>query len=318
MKSAGLRAVPSLRYLQTLPPFTEHFYEEALGDQDQGPTGGLMWDGRAGSAHDQARLPLTSPFEMANPDVESVVARLARTPLADHFRAVFGRDVFDDPARATTALLKCLEVFQQSPKDFYPYTSRFDDVLRGKGTLTAPEQRGLALFNDPKKGNCAACHPSLIRRGGFPQFTDYGYAALGVPRNRALPANADPSFQDLGLCGPVRKDLVNHPEYCGLFRAPSLRNASLRRVFFHNGVYHRLEQVLDFYAGRDTDPGRFYAGGALDDLPPAYQKNVNREPPFGGKRGGAPALTRAEIGEIVAFLKTLTDADLAGKPLRAR
>jgi len=111
---------------------------------------------------------------------------------------------------------------------------------------------------------------------------------------------------------------VNHPEYCGLFRAPSLRNASLRRVFFHNGVYHRLEQVLDFYAGRDTDPGRFYAGGAFDDLPPAYQKNVNREPPFGGKRGGAPALTRAEIGEIVAFLKTLTDADLAGKPLRAR
>ncbi|HVY37387.1 MAG TPA: cytochrome c peroxidase [Polyangia bacterium] len=314
LKSPGLRAAPSLRYLQAVPSFSEHHYDESADDSlDQGPTGGHDWDGRAASAHEQARGPLTSPFEMANPDVESVVARLAQGPLSARFRAVFGDDVFGDASRGTTALLMCLEVFQQSPKDFSPFTSRYDKYLARQGTLTAAEQRGLALFNDAKKGNCAACHPSGLRKGAFPLFTDFGFGALAVPRNRALPANADPTFHDLGLCGPVRADLANHPEYCGQFRVPSLRNVALRRAFFHNGVFHRLDQVLDFYAERDTGPRKFYprTAGAFDDLPAIYWKNVNREPPFGGTPGAAPPLTRAERRDIGSFLQALTDADLA-------
>jgi cytochrome c peroxidase len=323
LKRAGVRAAPSLRYLQTLPPFAEHHFDEAIDESaDQGPTGGYGWDGRAATAHDQARLPLTSPFEMANPDVASVVAKVAHGALADRFRATFGDDVFADPVRASTAVLMCLEVFQQSPKDFYPYTSRYDAYLRGQTKLGASAQRGLTLFNDPKKGNCANCHPSQIRQGAFPQFTDYGFVALGVPRNQALPANKDTGFDarfyDLGLCGPQRTDLTNHKEYCGLFRAPSLRNVALRRAFFHNGLYHSLNRVLAFYVERDTNPGKWYPkqGGrvdAFDDLPPAFRANVNREPPFGGKPGGAPALSKSEIRDVIAFLKTLTDADLLPK-----
>ena len=96
-----------------MPPFTEHHFEEAVDESvDQGPTGGHTWDGRAGTPHDQARAPLTSPLEMANPDVDSVVARLAAGPLAARFKAVFGDDVFADRLRGSTALLMCLEVFQ--------------------------------------------------------------------------------------------------------------------------------------------------------------------------------------------------------------
>jgi cytochrome c peroxidase len=319
LKSAGLRAAPSLRYLQTVLPFTEHHFDEAVEDStDQGPTGGHTWDGRANTTHDQARLPLTSKLEMANPDVESVVARLARGPLAGRFKAVFGNDVFDEPGRSSTALLMCLEVFQQSPKDFYPYTSRYDAYLRRQGTLSASEQRGLALFNDPKKGNCVSCHPSGIRHDGFPNFTDFGYNAIGVPRNRSLPANADPAFHDLGLCGPLRTDLAKHKDYCGEFRVPSLRNTALRRAFFHNGVFHSLDDVLAFYVTRDSDPGRWYGKqgkkiASYDDLPAPYRKNVNHDPPFGGKPGSAPALNKGEIADVIAFLKTLTDADLDTK-----
>ena len=318
LKSVGLRAVPGLRYLQAVPPFSEHHFDEAVDESvDQGPTGGHGWDGRADTAHDQARLPLTSTFEMANPDVDSVVARVSRGALAGQFRAVFGDDVFADPVRGSTALLRCLEIYQQSPKDFYPYSSRYDDYLRGKAQLTPSEARGLALFNDPRKGNCASCHPSGIRKGAFPNFTDFGYNAIGVPRNRALPANRDPAFHDLGLCGPVRTDLTGHPEYCGDFRVPSLRNVALRHAFFHNGIFHSLDQVIAFYAGRDTHPGKWYPAARdgrvdpFDDLPPAYRKNINRDPPFDREPGAAPALDRGEIGDIIAFMKTLTDADLA-------
>ena len=257
LKSAGVRAAPSLRYLQTLPPFAEHHFDEAIDESvDQGPTGGYGWDGRAATAHDQARLPLTSPFEMANPDVDSVVVKVAHGALAERFRATFGDDVFTDPVRASTAVLMCLEVFQQSPKDFYPYNSRYDAYLRGQAKLSASEQRGLTLFNDPKKGNCAVCHPSQIRHGAFPQFTDYGFVALGVPRNQALPANNDAGFYDLGLCGPLRTDLASHKEYCGLFRAPSLRNVALRRAFFHNGLYHTPGQGAGLLRRARHQPGQ--------------------------------------------------------------
>ncbi|MES1206528.1 MAG: cytochrome c peroxidase [Pseudomonadota bacterium] len=322
MASPGLRAAPSLRYLQTVPPFEEHHFDEAVEDStDQGPTGGHGWDGRADTTHDQARLPLTSPFEMANRDVDSVVAKVAQGPLANQFRAVFGEDVFADPIRGTTAVLKCLEIFQQSPADFYPYTSRYDAYLRGKAPLSEPELRGLALFNDSKKGNCASCHPSQVRKGAFPQFTDYGFNAIGVPRNRGIAANGDPQYHDLGLCGPVRTDLTAKPAYCGLFRVPPLRNVALRRAFFHNGVFHTLDEVMDFYVQRDSNPGKFYPTvhgrvQAYDDLPAAYRKNVNQDPPFGRKAGAAPALSKAEIRDVIAFLHALTDADLgqAGQP----
>jgi cytochrome c peroxidase len=313
-KSPGVRAVPSLRYQQTMPRFSEHYFEEA-GDEsaDQGPTGGHTWDGRADTLHDQARLPLTSPFEMANDSIESVVAKVASASYAPRFKQIFGDDVFSEPKRASTAVLLAFEVFQQIPKDFYPYSSRYDDWLRKRGDLSAEELRGFALFNDQNKANCAHCHLSLPRTNGFPQFSDFGFAALGVPRNPAIPSNADANFFDLGLCGPLRTDLTSHREYCGAFRAPSLRNVALRKSFFHNGVFHRLEEVLEFYATRDSNPGRWYPkakGVRYDDLPPDAQRNVNQEPPFGRKKGQAPVLSSTEIKDLIAFLNTLTDADL--------
>jgi len=313
-RMAGVRAVMSLMYAQNLPPFTEHYVEDEGNDSiDQGPAGGRTWDGRAQSAHDQARLPLFSPLEMGNPNAAAVVARVGRSPYAALFRATFGEQVFDHPELAFKGVLIALETFQQSPADFYPYSSKYDAWLRHQASLSVQEARGLETFNDPAKGNCARCHPSAVRGGAFPQFTDFGYAALGVPRNTAIPANADRRYVDLGLCGPLRTDLTDHKEYCGLFRTPSLRNVALRRVFFHNGVVHRLQDAVRFYAERDARPQKWYPRAAdgtileFDDLPEEYRRNLDREAPFGLHPGDPPALTDGDIEDLVAFLWTLTD-----------
>jgi cytochrome c peroxidase len=310
----GVRAVPSLMYTQNIPPFTEHYFDDEGDDGiDQGPAGGRTWDGRVQSAHDQARLPLLSPFEMANASADMVVARVQRATYAAQFRETFGDKVFDDKALAFKAVLMALETFQQSPTEFYPYSSKYDAWLRHETSLSSEEMRGLAAFNDPAKGNCARCHPSAMRNGAFPQFTDFGYAAVGAPRNAGLPANSDRRYYDLGLCGPLRTDLADRVEYCGLFRTPSLRNVATRQVYFHNGVFHRLADVVRFYAERDTQPQKWYPRGPdritmkFDDLPAQYRGNLDIQPPLDRQLGDPPALSEADIKDIVVFLNTLTD-----------
>ncbi len=324
MRQPGLRAVPSLTYIEASPPFTEHYFDsddEADESIDNGPTGGLTWDGRVDRGRAQARIPLFSPFEMANPDSARIAAHLRAAPYAAALSVALGPDVLDDPERAVNAIARALEVYEQDAATFYPYSSKYDAYLAGRAILTPQEARGLALFNDPAKGNCPQCHLSARADDGTPpQFTDFGFIALGVPRNDAIPANADPSYFDLGLCGPLRTEFRDRAEYCGLFRTPSLRNVATRHVFFHNGVYHNLRDVLRFYAARDVTPEKFYPRGAdgkikiYDDLPPQYQANINTDPPF-GKRN-TPTLTDAEIDDIIAFLDTLTDGYQA--PARQR
>lgn len=317
LAQVGTRAVPSLTYAEFSPSFSEHYYEsdeDGDGSVDAGPTGGFTWDGRASRARDQARIPLLAANEMANASPTAVVARLADGPHAAALRTLYGQDVFAHRDRAFEAVLEALEVFQQDQATFAPFTSKYDAWLRGSAQLTAAEDRGRRLFEDPEKGNCAQCHISRPSgSGALPLFTDYGLVALGVPRNAAIPANRDPRYFDLGLCGPERRDLADHAEYCGLFKTPSLRNVALRRSFFHNGVIHDLRDAVAFYVERDVAPARWYptdAQGAVrkfDDLPEQYWANVNDEPPFGGAPGDAPRLSPAEIDDVVAFLQTLTD-----------
>jgi cytochrome c peroxidase len=326
MSEAGLRAVPSLRYLQAAPQFTEHYYdEETDGSVDNGPTGGLTWDGRVDRARDQARLPLLSPIEMANDNPASVVAKVRRSASARLLRQAFGPAIFADVENAFAGILQALEAYEQRGSAFYPYSSKYDYYLAAKVTLTDQEARGLALFNDPAKGNCAHCHISTRGPNGTPpQFTDYGLAALGVPRNPAIPANADAAFYDLGLCGPLRTDLRDRTEYCGMFKSPSLRNTATRRTFFHNGAFHSLKDVLRFYAERDTNPDKWYSRdgeGAVrkfDDLPLQYHGNINVEPPFDRHQDDRPALSEPEMDDIIAFLQTLNDGYNPARATRPR
>jgi cytochrome c peroxidase len=317
LDQSGTRSVPGLTYTAATPFFSEHYYEsEDEGDEsiDQGPTGGRTWDGRVNRARDQAGIPLLAAQEMANESEAAVVARVAAAPYAVQLKQIYGDEIFNDSHHAFLAIEDALEAYQQVPADFSPFSSKYDAYLRGEGKLSPQEARGLAAFNDPARGNCFHCHRSqLSPSGSLPIFTDYGLIALGVPRNTRIPANVDPAYFDLGACGPQRRDLANRPEFCGLFKAPSLRNVATRKSFYHNGVFHTLQDAVAFYATRDTNPERWYPvdqGGRVrkfDDLPEQYRSNISTEPPLDRRPGQAPALTEQDVSDIVVFLGTLTD-----------
>jgi cytochrome c peroxidase len=114
----------------------------------------------------------------------------------------------------------------------------------------------------------------------------------------------------------LRTDLAKQTQYCGMFLTPTLRNSARRGVYFHNGVYHDLKQVLDFYNLREVQPGLVYphdASGKIhkyDDLPARYHANIDvADAPFDRKAGDKRPLSDAEIQDIIAFLHTLDDGD---------
>ena len=279
------------------------------------PQGGLFWDGRASTLEQQAIVPMLNPVEMANASEEDVIRKLQATTYVDQFRKLFGDAVARNPHMMLAEAMFAVGRFQFEDPSFHRFTSKYDYWLQGKARLTRAELRGLKLFNDPDKANCAGCHLSKPTADHLPPlFTDTQYEALGVPRNRDLPVNRNPHFYDMGVCGPFRTDLSNLTQYCGMFLTPTLRNAATRHAFFHNGVYHDLQHVMDFYNLRNTDPGKIYprdASGKVhkyDDLPAKYQANIDvADAPFDRKPGDKPAMTDQDIQDIIAFLKTLDD-----------
>jgi len=303
----GFRAVPSLRYLNLTPAF---FFAS-----DGTPTGGFNRDGRANTLADQSERPFLAPHEMANGSKASVIVRLKQAAYAEEFRQVFGASILDNSDDAFNRIQLALQQYQKEDADFHPYDSKYDQFLAGKVPLDAAELRGLALFNNPTKGNCVACHLSAKGSDGSPPlFTDFTFDNLGVPRNPAIAATADAAYFDLGLCGPDRTDLGNRSELCGAFKVPTLRNVATRKVFFHNGYFKTLREAVSFYVKRDTNPELWYpadASGAaqkFNDLPEQYRKNVNvTEVPYNRQPNMPPALSDSEVDDVVQFLGTLTD-----------
>ena len=342
MAARGIRAVPSLAYLyrqsvfaigpsadEDLPAPIAQRAQQAQGSARPTkfagvavapalvPQGGLFWDGRADTLMDQAAGPLLNPAEMANRDVRAVARKLVSAGYLEALKPLFGDAIADNSDLLFAEAMSALARYQIEDSSFHRFDSKYDRWLEGKARFTPAEGMGFTLFNDPAKGNCAACHISQPSPDGLPPlFTDTEYEALGVPRNMGIRANRDPRFFDLGLCGPLRTDMARQTQYCGMFLTPTLRNAARRRTFFHNGVYGDLKQVLDFYNLRDTKPDRIYpwarSGGPAryNDLPRRFHANIDTsDPPFGGKRGGRPPLTDAEISDIIAFIDTLSDRD---------
>jgi cytochrome c peroxidase len=338
----GMRAVPSLTYLHRQSEFSigpdDKFNEtvtlaqmaevgqtaarvqktatqSAQSATNIVPQGGLFWDGRANTLQAQASGPMLDPREMDGGSIEIIAEKLRHATYAKKFAAMFGEGVVKNTNLLVAEATFAVGRYQIEEPSFHPYTSKYDYWLEGKARLSEAEIRGYRLFNDQDKANCAGCHTSQPSRDGFPpMFTDTQYEALAAPRNLALADTKDPNFFDLGICGPVRKDVAEQTQFCGMFKTPTLRNTALRHAYFHNGAFQTLQQVMDFYNFRDTNPEKVYPLDAdgkaqkYNDIPVQYHGNVDvTDPPLNRHPGDAPAMTDQDEADIIAFLQTLND-----------
>lgn len=305
----GRRNTPSVLYLSFVRPFHLHWEEDALLVD---AFGGFFWDGRVDSLAELVRQPLLDPDEMNSPGAPRLAAVIQASAYSADFREEYGA-ALDDREGTLKAFGDAIQAFLLS-KEMAPFTSKYDDYVRGRAELTPLEARGLAAFKDPARGACSVCHKMRdnLKDPARSLFTDYGYETVGVPRNPKIANNKDSQYFDLGLC--KRPDTHFHTDegqFCGSFRTPSLRNVAVRQSFMHNGAFSSLRDVVEFYATRTIRPRRWYkSGSTFDDLPKRYRDNVNVEKaPYNRGKGEKPPMSDDDIDAIVAFLGTLTDAE---------
>lgn len=298
----GVRNAPTAMYARYVPPL----------HQDGGSgrwIGGLFWDGRAASLEDQAAGPLLNPLEMNNPDKARVVAAVRRARYALAFRELFGPAALDDVDTAFGHVTEVLAAFERTSV-FAPFSSRYDRYLAGEIALTEPERRGLAIFEDPGRGNCAGCHPSRPGPDGAPPlFTDGSYANLGVPKygnNKfyVQPPAVNPDgdrYVDHGLAATV-----GDPAQDGKFRVPTLRNIAVTPPYGHNGYFENLPYLIDFLNTRDI--GSRDVGTCSRISPEARCPWPAAEVPATVDRSiGHLGLSDDDIADLGAFLGALTD-----------
>ena len=311
----GGRNAPSAAYAGFSPVFA---WDDAVGY-----VGGMFWDGRATGENlgdplaEQALGPFLNPVEMGMTK-ESVVAAVAASNYSRLFVKVFPGTVFTDVEGTYTHIGRAIAAFERSIA-VTRFNSTFDKFWAAceqngidvslintetdlttlpAGILTDTQLKGLALFNDANKGNCAACHPTtnyIDAQGKVypPLFTDYTYDNLGIPTNPRVYELAGGKPPDYGL--GAREDIAaEYPngEQLGKFKVPTLRNVAQSAPYGHNGYFPALSEIVHFYNTRDTG----------DWAAPEVPTTVNKVDDLGNL-----GLTRQEEWQIVAFLRSLTD-----------
>jgi cytochrome c peroxidase len=224
----------------------------------------------------QALIPLFSqhPVEMGMAGRET---EMLGALAADPSMAAMFRAAF--PAEAAPVSLasvtRALAAFQRSILSF---RSPYDRYRWGgePGAISEAAKRGERLFFGERL-ECYHCH-------GGPTFTD----------NLVHARLADPEigYHDTGVARGGGAGLqTGVATQAGAFRTPSLRNVAVTAPYMHDGSMATLDAVLDHYAkgGRARGP--------------------HTSPLLRGFRFSA-----RERADLIAFLESLTDAELARDP----
>ena len=226
-----------------------------------------FWDGRSPDVEDQAKGPIQAPFEMAMTP-EEVVARLKANPdYVETFAAVFPKKgiTFDTVTQAIGAYERTLLT-----------RGAFDRFLEGDDDAISDQAKaGLNLF---MRIGCKGCHTGMSVGGqSLQRFPLRRYNGLLAPQS--IFVNNRRYFAGFDWQKPRGDEPYPFEDIGGfhgakgqfLFRVPILRNITRTAPYFHNGSVEKIEEAVRIMA-------RHQLGLTLNER---------------------------QIGQIVAFLKTL-------------
>jgi cytochrome c peroxidase len=250
--------------------------------------GKFFWDERAATLEEQVLMPFQDEIEMGLTLQQVVSITQAQDYYPSLFTAAFGNSTIN-----SNRIARALAQFVRS---IVSVNSRYD---QGRAMVNNPtqnfpnfsnqENQGKQLFfNSPGNGaSCIDCHVSEAFIS--PALGTTHASSTSAATNNGLDRV---STDDLGIA-----EATGNVDDTGKFKVPSLRNIALTAPYMHDGRFDDLNDVLDFYNGDIENHAQLSdvlrgQGGRAD------QFNLN-----GGDRG-----------EIVAFLRTLTDQALVTDP----
>lgn len=230
---------------------------------------GFFWDGRAPKLRDQALKPIQDPLEMNETLVNAIAKLSTEQKYKDQFKRAFQNGSINE-----LNLSLALEQFMFS---IVSYNSKYDQFKEGKIQLTETEERGRKLFftefdvtGNVKGAECFHCHAG-------PNFTNDEFMNNGL--------DIAGSQTDLG-----RAKVTLLSEDNAKFLTPSLRNIELTAPYMHDGRFKTLEEAVEHYNIHVKN------SPTVDFL-----LQYNMQP-------GGLKLTTQDKSDLIAFLKTLTDA----------
>jgi cytochrome c peroxidase len=260
------------------------------------------WDGASDSLWMASLRPIVDAREIGAD--AGRVARVVRTGdgHACRYRRAFGawpaahddRTVMVNVAKSIAAFAETL-VTERTPFDHFR-----DALVRGDDASAAfypaAARRGAELFVG--RANCATCHAG-------PNFTDGRFHRTG-PADPDAVRMADAGRED-GLARwrlsafnrysrfsevrarPAAADLsaLGDASQRGRFRTPSLRNVAVTAPYMHDGSLDTLREAVRHHA---------------------REPSSNEPEPADASVARSPVLSASEVGDLVAFLETLTDA----------
>jgi cytochrome c peroxidase len=240
-------------------------------------------DLRADALSDQIEHVVVSEKEFNTSFLEIMQRLSGSKAYMDLFKAAFPQEA--NPIQQRTVAW-AISAFVSSLRSFQ---SPFDNFVRGESThLNAAAKRGFNLFMG--KAACATCHFAPNFSGTVPPlYSESESEVLGVPENpytTTLILDKDPGRMNAKL--KEASEIFRHS-----FKTPTLRNSALTAPYMHNGAYRSLKDVVEFY-----NRG---GGSGLGLVVP------NQTLP-----GDSLHLTNREIGDLVAFMQSLSDTSHMG------
>ncbi|MDD7805543.1 MAG: FG-GAP-like repeat-containing protein [Endozoicomonas sp. (ex Botrylloides leachii)] len=273
----------------------------------------------------QARLPVIAAAEMrgfsshfgSNNAVRAYLAKrlqektkeLKNTTWEIHFRQAFNDDA-DKPLDKVITFERITLALAQYQSSQVFLNNSWRAYLEDRGNLSTRAKKGALLFyTEVSRGGagCVSCHS-----GDF--FTTEKYFNLAIPQ---FGRGNFVYGQDLG-----RHPITRRNEDMYAFRVPSLLNVAETSPYGHTGAFNSLEGIIEHHINPEKSIQSF--DFTLQHLPqflglevdyPHALKNTNAalQQLKSIGIGELPSLNKDQIGDLVAFLKTLTDPCLKDK-----